>query len=100
MLHTLLPFTALEAKTREENAKAYDEWIVQKELRDSALKCLALVPRPVAEMPVLQDDIRGSATSLKKSASNALGELRVLKWRAFLLCVCCVAAVAFCGEQR
>ncbi len=68
----------MEAKTREENAKAYDEWIVQKELRDSALKCLALVPRPVAEMPVLHDDVRGSAASLKKSPSAALGECVVL----------------------
>ena len=73
---------ALEAKTREENTKAYDEWIVQKELRDSALKCLALVPRPVAEMPVLHDDVRGSATNLKKSASAGLGEYK------FLTCQC------------
>lgn len=60
---------AIDAKTRQENTKAYDEWIVQKELRDSALKCLALVPKPVAEMPVQQDDVRGSATSMKRSTA-------------------------------
>lgn len=60
---------AMEAKLREENAKAYDEWIVQKEMRDSALKCLALVPKPVAEVPVSHDDVRGSA-NLRKSASE------------------------------
>lgn len=67
----------IEAKQREENAKAYDEWIVQKEQRDSALKCLALVPKPVAEVPVAHDDPRGSASSLRRSTNNnniTLGE--------------------------
>lgn len=74
---------AMEAKQREENAKAYDEWIVQKEMRDSALKCLALVPKPVAEVPVAHDDVRGSA-NLRRSGSapanltaNTLGEFLI-----------------------
>ena len=75
----------LEAKQREENAKAYDEWIVQKEQRDSALKCLSLVPKPVAEVPVAHDDPRGSASSLRRSANNntTLGEFSL----GLFLCV-------------
>lgn len=60
----------IEAKQREETARAYEEWVVQKELRDSALKCLALVPKPVAELAVAHDDPRGSATSLRRSQQN------------------------------
>lgn len=76
----------VEAKQREENAKAYEEWIAQKEMRDSALKCLALVPKPVAEMPVAHDDPRGSATSLRRSqqqpTTTALGKTPII----FLAC--------------
>ena len=62
---------AIDLKTKQENTRAYDEWIVQKELRDSALKCLALVPRPVVDMPVLHDDVRGSAVLRKSGGSIA-----------------------------
>jgi hypothetical protein len=70
----------IEAKQREEVTKAYEEWVVQKDLRDSALKCLALVKKPVAEMPVMHDDPRGSATGLRRStqqqaAATALGTI-------------------------
>ena len=58
----------MEAKAKEESAKAYNEWLAQKEMRDSALKCLSLVPKPVAEIPVAHDDERGSANvNLRRS---------------------------------
>jgi hypothetical protein len=61
----------IEAKTKEENAKAYEEWKVLKEQRDLALKCLGLVPKPVAEMPVSHDDERGGgAANLRRSATS------------------------------
>lgn len=74
---------ATEAKLREENAKAYDEWIVQKEMRDSALKCLALVPKPVAEVPVAHDDVRGSA-NLRRSTSAPANVTTLGKFLLFL----------------
>jgi hypothetical protein len=36
----------IEQKIKEDNIKAYEEWIQQKELKDSALKCLTLIPKP------------------------------------------------------
>lgn len=70
-----------EAKQREENAKAYEEWIAQKEMRDSALKCLGLVPKPVVEVPPAWDDPRGSGTSVRRSQqqpNNTLGKCPVV----------------------
>lgn len=36
----------LEKKMKEENAKAFDEWVEQKEMREQAIKCLNLIPKP------------------------------------------------------
>jgi ferric-dicitrate binding protein FerR (iron transport regulator) len=73
----------LEARQREENAKAYEEWSAQKEMRDQALKCLALIPKPVAEVPAAHDDPRGSSTAVRRSQqqSTTLG-------RCTLWCMC------------
>ena len=38
-----------EARMKEENSKAYDEWVAQKEMRDQALRCLKLLPKPALD---------------------------------------------------
>lgn len=54
-------------KTKEDNAKAYNEWIAQKELRDNALKCLALIPKPSLSQKSEEDLAR---TSLKRFSAS------------------------------
>eukprot|EP01033_Poteriospumella_lacustris_P002248 gene2248-1646_t len=67
-----------EQKQKEDNAKAYDEWIVLKGMRDQALKCLQLLPKPqVAYTGTLRrsgyfgDDIAPS----RRSVTSSQGEL-------------------------
>lgn len=76
--HIIKEKKELEIKQKEENKRAYDEWIAQKELRDSALKCLNLLPKPVHEQNSEDPYGRNSTTSLrrsqvKSSPDNTLG---------------------------
>lgn len=59
----------LEQKAKQDNAKAYEEWIVLKGLRDQALKCLALLPKPqVAYTGTLK--LRSSAAGVDMDNNN------------------------------
>ncbi len=46
----------LEAKLKGESAKAYDDWVKVKEMRDQALKCLKLVSKPSLASAGAEDD--------------------------------------------
>ena len=46
----------LEQKLKEDNVKAYEEWIQQKELKEQALKCLALIPKITVDYAEHQED--------------------------------------------
>lgn len=66
-----------EQKQKEDNAKAYDEWIVLKGMRDQALKCLQLLPKPqVAYTGTLRrsgyfgDDVAPSRRSVTSSQGD------------------------------
>lgn len=58
----------LEQKLKDDNAKAYDEWIVLKDMRDQALKCLGLLPKPVPSKEMI------ATMSLRRSVSGSIGD--------------------------
>jgi hypothetical protein len=61
----------LDAKLKEDNTKAYEEWIQQKELKEQALKCLHLIPKPVVDYSEHLDDYE-LANSNRKSMTSSL----------------------------
>jgi hypothetical protein len=66
-----------EAKTKDDNAKAFDDWLVQKEMRDQALHCLRLLSKPIISDSTTGDDLRGSRSSTSVSLmSTAKAPLR------------------------
>ena len=50
-----------EERSKEEAAKAYDEWMVVKDLKDQAIKCLSFIPPPTSSL--LPSELNSSASS-------------------------------------
>eukprot|EP01039_Chlorochromonas_danica_P007761 gene7761-8572_t len=68
---TLTEKRQLEAKIREESAKAYEEWVQVKEMKDQAIKCLGLLPKPtLQEAEDVDNRMRRSVTSTTDSSAT------------------------------
>lgn len=72
----------MEAKTRADSAKAFDDWLLQKEMRDQALGCLRLIARPALDGEgggAMDDDMRGSRASNTYNHNNSTTNMSTTK---------------------
>jgi hypothetical protein len=66
----LLEKQEVERKAKEGSAKAYDTWMIQKDLREQAIRYLGHIPAPVPAVDT--NDIRNSRLNLRRSTSSLL----------------------------
>ncbi|KAJ1437690.1 hypothetical protein B484DRAFT_392643, partial [Ochromonadaceae sp. CCMP2298] len=86
-------------KQKEATAKAYGAWVLQKDMRDLAVKCLLLVPKPIAPDCPQHDDPRVDRTTFADWSRWADGifspNTAAILWDAFPPKACDVHCAAY-----
>ena len=53
---TLTERQELERKQKEDSNKAFEEWLLQKDMREQCIKCLSVMPKPTITLPITAGD--------------------------------------------
>lgn len=54
--NTLKERQELERKQKEDSNKAFEEWLLQKDMREQSIKCLSVIPKPTITLPITSGD--------------------------------------------